>query len=93
MVAPPKYNAAYGLDPDRDTHLAQIGRIGPPAWKRRIGHSRLAVGSGAQVESSFGAIKKVCSHRTRATSFAGAVAEINSWIWVVNQSLARTPLC
>jgi hypothetical protein len=92
LVTPPKDNAARGLHPVRDTHLHQIGRLGPPTWKRRIGYGRLTVGSGAQVESSFGALKKMFSDRTRAQSFVGARAEILAWVYLTNQTIASHPL-
>ena len=87
LYAVPKDNAARGLHPDRDTHLDQIGRIGPPAWKKRVGY-----GQRSQVESAFSALKRVMGDRTRARSFEGAVAEVASRIWLYNQMLEKYPI-
>jgi hypothetical protein len=83
----PKDNAARGLHPDRDTHLAQIGRLGPPRWKKRVGY-----GQRGQVESVFSALKRTTSDRTRARSFEGAVAEINARVWLHNRVLELYPI-
>ena len=83
----PKDNARRGLHPDRDTHLDQIGRIGPPAWKKRVGY-----GQRSQVESAFSALKRVTGDRTRAHSFGGAVAEIFARISLYNRSLEMFPI-
>lgn len=80
MVAPLAANAAYGLDPGRDIHLAQIGRLGPPLWKRKVGYHRRSL-----VESTFGALKDTTGHTSRATSRAGATAEIHARIALHNQ--------
>lgn len=87
LYAVPKDNAARGLHHDRDVHLAQIGRIGPPRWKKRVGY-----GQRSQVESAFSALKRVMGDRTRARSFEGAAAEVSSRIWLYNQVLDKYPI-
>lgn len=83
----PKNNATRGLHPDRDTHLDQIGRIGPPKWKKKVGY-----GQRGQVESLFSALKRVMGDRTRATSFEGICAEISARVHLYNQSLSKYPI-
>jgi hypothetical protein len=89
MIAPLPDGAAYGLHPDRDIHLAQIGRLGPVVWKQRVGYHRRSL-----VESAFGALKGTTGHTSRATTQAGATSEIlarlalfNRWTADVARSL------
>ena len=83
----PKDKAVRGRDPDRDTSLDQIGRIGLPLWKKRVGY-----GQRSQVESGFACFKKTMSDRTRATSFEGAAAEIDARVWLHNEVMSRLPI-
>jgi transposase len=85
LVTVPKDNAVPGLHPDRDAHLEQIGRLGPPKWKKRKGY-----GQRSQVESGFSALKRVMGDRVRATSFEGAVAEIMARVALYNAMLVAT---
>ena len=87
LYAVPKDTAVRGLHPDRDTHLDQIGRVGPSTWKRRVGY-----GQRAQVESVFSALKRTTGDRTRARSFEGALAEIKARVWLYNQRLDLYPI-
>lgn len=82
MIAPIPNTARYGLDPDRDQHLAQIGRIGPPEWKRRTGYHTRSL-----VEAGFSSSKAMFSDRTRALSLAGARAEIIARALLLNRWL------
>lgn len=75
----PKDNAAYGLHPDRDQHLAQVGRLGPPEWKRRTGY-----GQRSQVEAWFSAFKRATSDRVRARTGPGINAELQANLWTYN---------
>lgn len=92
MIAPPHSGAAYGLHPDRDRHLAQVGRIGEAEWKRRVGYHRRSL-----VESAFGALKDATGHSSRATSRAGATSEVLARIalhnqWAVDVATTLTPV-
>lgn len=84
LVTPPKDNATRGLHPHRDEHLAQIGQLGPPGWKRRVGY-----GQRAQVESFFGCYKRVFTGRVRARSLEGARAELAGRVAVWNMWVTR----
>lgn len=82
LLTPPKDNARRGLHPDRDRHLAQIGRLGPPRWRERVGY-----GDRSHVEGAFSTLKRTTGHRSRARSLEGAAAEIaarvnlyNTWL-------------
>lgn len=41
LITPPRCNAAYGLHPDRDVTLAQIGMHTEPEWKHRVHYHQL----------------------------------------------------
>lgn len=82
LITQPKDNARRGLHPDRDLHLAQIGGLGPPAWRERVGY-----GDRSHVEGAFSALKRTTGHRSRARGLEGAAAEIlarvnlyNAWL-------------
>lgn len=71
LVTVPKTTAAYGLDVDRDQHLAQIGRVGETRWKQLVGY-----GQRAHVEGGFSVHKHVFGEKLRAKTLRGARAEI-----------------
>jgi hypothetical protein len=71
LIAPPRVNAVYGLHPDRDVTLAQIGSHGMPEWKLRIEYHQRS-----RVESDIGALKASFGDVTRARTFDGARADV-----------------
>jgi len=79
LIAPPRVTATYGLHPDRDCTLAQIGTHGPPEWKRRVNYHQRS-----RVEADIGALKSSFGDRTRARTFEGAVADITARASVQN---------
>jgi transposase len=79
LITPPKNNARRGTHPHRDEHLAQIGALGPPEWKRRVGY-----GQRAQVEGFFACFKRINGGRVRATTLDGQRAEIAAQLAVWN---------
>lgn len=83
MIAALPVNARYGTDPDRDQHLAQIGRLGPPAWKARSGYHTRSL-----VEALFSATKACFTDRARATTLDGARAEVVARVLLYNRWLA-----
>jgi hypothetical protein len=79
LVTPPKDNARRGVHPHRDEHLSQIGLLGPPGWKRKVGY-----GQRAQVEGFFACFKRINGGRVRATTLDGQRAEIAAQVAVWN---------
>ena len=71
LVCPTKVNAAYGLHPDRDVTLRRIQRLGHAGWKRKSGYHTRSL-----VEADIGALKACFGDQTRATTLAGARADI-----------------
>jgi hypothetical protein len=67
------------VHPHRDEHLSQIGALGPPEWKRRVGY-----GQRAQVEGFFSCFKRINGGRVRATTLAGQRAEVAAQLAVWN---------
>lgn len=84
LLTPPKDKARRGLHPDRDRHLAQIGRLGPPLWRQRVGY-----GDRSHVEGGFSALKRTTGHASNARSLQGAVAEITARVNCYNTWLAQ----
>jgi hypothetical protein len=79
LRAVPKNTAVRGLHPDRDVAITQIGRLGAPTWRVRVGY-----GDRAHVEGAWSAVKRTLGHRSRARSFAGAVSVKSSETVVVS---------
>jgi hypothetical protein len=75
LIAPPRINAAYGLDPDRDQVLTQVRRHGTKGWKVKVGYHTRSL-----VESDIGALKACFGDQTRAHTLAGAAAEVKARI-------------
>ena len=71
LIAPPRINATYGLHPDRDIALAQIGTHGMDEWKFLVGYHQRS-----RVESDIGALKASFGDRTRARTFEGSRADV-----------------
>lgn len=79
LVTPPKQTAVYGLDPDRDQHLAQIGRVGERRWRDKTGYGRRA-----HVEEAIGVHKHIFGEHLRAQTLEGATGEIISRVNLYN---------
>jgi hypothetical protein len=79
LIAPPRINAAYGLHPERDVTLAQIGMHTLSEWKRRVQYHQRS-----RVESDIGALKASFGDRTRARTFEGCRADILARASVTN---------
>lgn len=79
VVCEPKSKAAYGLHPDRDQALAQIGKVGPVVWKERRGYHGQSL-----VESAFGALKKRFEGRLKYRRFDNRTAEISAIVGAHN---------
>jgi hypothetical protein len=59
--------------------ITQIGRLGQPEWRSRVGY-----GDRAHVEGAWSAVKRTLGHRSRTRSFAGVSAEIVTRVNVYN---------
>lgn len=79
LITPPKKNAKRGLHPHRDDHIAQIGKLGPPGWKKAVGY-----GQRSQVEGFFACHKRIWGGHVRARTLDGARAETGAQIFVWN---------
>jgi len=86
LVTPPKDKARRGVHPHRDEHLGQIGLLGPPEWKKRVGY-----GQRSQVESVFAAMRHTFTDHSRAKTTDGDTAELDARIWLHNQMVTRHP--
>jgi hypothetical protein len=72
--------AVYGLDADRSTALHQIGKVGPPEWKRRRGHHGRSL-----VASLLGALKKTLGERLVSKRWDNREAEEVVRVRVLNR--------
>lgn len=86
LVTPPKERARRGVHLHRDEHLGQIGLLGPPEWKKRVGY-----GQRSQVESVFAALRQTFTDKVRSKSPEGATAELDARVWLHNQMVSRYP--
>lgn len=86
LVTPPKDKARRGVHPHRDEHLGQIGLLGPPTWKKRVGY-----GQRSQVESVFAAMRATFTDKVRSKTIEGVIAELDARMWLHNQMVTRHP--
>lgn len=84
LITPPRTGAVYGLHPDRDRNMAQIGRLGLDVWKDRVGYGMRALSEGtfSQTKYSFG-------DSTRAKTLEGAKADLTYRAMAVNHWIQR----
>lgn len=79
-VIVPKWDAAYGLHPDRDNHLKTMRRHGEAELKARLDYGRRSL-----VETTMGRIKGLTGDRLASRSLEGQRAEMSVRLMALNR--------